>query len=52
MIADKCDVLARNLVRALRRRLPRPDAIVSNVFGPILADVEGFTAAPDEILPL
>jgi ketosteroid isomerase-like protein len=28
------------------------DAIVSNVFGPILADVEGFTAAPDEILPL
>jgi hypothetical protein len=22
------------------------------VFGPILADVEGFTAAPDEILPL
>jgi hypothetical protein len=28
------------------------EAIVSNVFGPILADVEGFTAAPDEILPL
>jgi ketosteroid isomerase-like protein len=28
------------------------DAIVSNVFGPILADVEGFAAAPDEILPL
>jgi len=28
------------------------DAIVVNVFGPILADVEGFTAAPDEILPL
>jgi uncharacterized protein len=28
------------------------DAIVSNVFGPILADVEGFTAAPDEIVPL
>jgi ketosteroid isomerase-like protein len=28
------------------------DAIVSNVFGPILADVEGFTAAPDEILSL
>jgi hypothetical protein len=25
---------------------------VSNVFGPILADVEGFTAVPDEILPL
>jgi ketosteroid isomerase-like protein len=29
-----------------------PEAIVSNGFGPILADVEGFTAAPDEILPL
>jgi uncharacterized protein len=29
-----------------------PEAIVSNVVGPILADVEGFTAAPDEILPL
>ena len=28
------------------------DTIVSSVFGPILADVEGFTAAPDEILPL
>jgi ketosteroid isomerase-like protein len=28
------------------------EAIVSNVFGPILADVEGFTAAPDEILKL
>jgi ketosteroid isomerase-like protein len=28
------------------------EAIVSNVFGPILADVEGFTAEPDEILPL
>jgi uncharacterized protein len=27
-------------------------AIVENVFGPILADVEGFTADPDEILPL
>jgi hypothetical protein len=25
---------------------------VSNVFGPILADVEGFTAVPDEILPM
>jgi hypothetical protein len=25
---------------------------VSNVFGPILADVEGFTAAPAEILRL
>jgi uncharacterized protein len=28
------------------------DAILSNVFGPILADVEGFTVAPDEIVPL
>jgi ketosteroid isomerase-like protein len=28
------------------------EAIVSKVFGPILADVEGFTAAPDEILAL
>ena len=28
------------------------DAIVANVFGPILADVEGFTADPDEILAL
>jgi ketosteroid isomerase-like protein len=28
------------------------DAIVENVFGPILADVEGFTANPDEILEL
>jgi uncharacterized protein len=28
------------------------DAIVENVFGPILADVEDFTADPDEILPL
>lgn len=28
------------------------EAIVSNVFGPILTDVEGFTAVPDEILPL
>jgi ketosteroid isomerase-like protein len=28
------------------------DAIVANVFGPILADVEGFTASPDEILAL
>jgi uncharacterized protein len=28
------------------------DAIVANVFRPILADVEGFTADPDEILPL
>ena len=28
------------------------EAIVGNVFGPILADVEGFTAEPDEILPL
>jgi hypothetical protein len=28
------------------------EAIVENVFGPILADVEGFTANPDEILPL
>jgi ketosteroid isomerase-like protein len=28
------------------------DAIVSNVFGLIFADVEGFTAAPEEILPL
>lgn len=27
-------------------------AIVENVFGPILADVEGFTADPDEILSL
>jgi ketosteroid isomerase-like protein len=27
-------------------------AIVENVFGPILADVEGFTADPDEILEL
>ena len=28
------------------------EAIVANVFGPILADVEGFTANPDEILAL
>ena len=28
------------------------DAIVENVFGPILADVEEFTADPDEILRL
>jgi ketosteroid isomerase-like protein len=28
------------------------DAIVASVFGPILADVEGFTASPDEILAL
>src|SRR3954451_14113359 len=28
------------------------DAIVENVFAPILADVEGFTAKPDEILEL
>ena len=28
------------------------EAIVSNVIGPILADVEGFTAAPEEILAL
>jgi ketosteroid isomerase-like protein len=28
------------------------EAIVENVFGPILGDVEGFTANPDEILPL
>jgi hypothetical protein len=28
------------------------EAIVENVFGPVLADVDGFTAAPDEILPL
>jgi ketosteroid isomerase-like protein len=28
------------------------DAIVENVFGPILADVEDFTAAPYEILAL
>src|SRR5688500_20005568 len=28
------------------------EAIVENVFGPILADVEDFTADPDEILPL
>jgi ketosteroid isomerase-like protein len=28
------------------------DAIVEKVFGPILADVEGFTANPDEILEL
>jgi uncharacterized protein len=28
------------------------DAIVANVFRPILADVEGFTADPDEILRL
>ena len=27
-------------------------AIVENVFGPILTDVEGFTAEPDEILSL
>ena len=26
------------------------EAIVSNVFGPILADVDGFTAAPDELI--
>ena len=29
-----------------------PQAIADKVFGPILADVQGFTAAPDEILPL
>ena len=29
-----------------------PQAIAEKVFGPILADVQGFTAAPDEILPL
>jgi ketosteroid isomerase-like protein len=28
------------------------EAIVSSVFGPILTDVTGFTAAPDEILAL
>ena len=28
------------------------DEIVTNVFGPILADVEGFSADPDEILAL
>ena len=28
------------------------EAIVKNVFGPILADVDGFTANPDEILAL
>ena len=28
------------------------EAIVENVFGPILADVEGFSAAPDEVLAL
>jgi ketosteroid isomerase-like protein len=28
------------------------DEIVTNVFGPILADVDGFTAEPDEIVPL
>jgi hypothetical protein len=28
------------------------DAIMGNVFGPILADVKDFSAAPDEILPL
>src|SRR5919197_2453757 len=28
------------------------EAIVANVFGPILADVDGFTADPDEILAL
>jgi len=28
------------------------DAIVENVFGPILADVQDFDAGPDEILPL
>jgi uncharacterized protein len=28
------------------------DAIVANVIGPILADVDGFTASPDEILAL
>jgi ketosteroid isomerase-like protein len=28
------------------------DEIVEKVFGPILADVEGFTAEPDEILAL
>jgi ketosteroid isomerase-like protein len=28
------------------------EAIVGNVFEPILADVEGFTVVPDEILPL
>jgi uncharacterized protein len=28
------------------------EAILENVFGPILADVEGFTAEPDEILEL
>ncbi|PVZ11989.1 hypothetical protein C8D89_103320 [Actinomycetospora cinnamomea] len=28
------------------------EEIVSKVFGPILTDVDGFTAEPDEILPL
>ena len=28
------------------------DAIVENVFGPILTDVQDFTAAPDEILAI
>jgi len=28
------------------------ETIVSNVFGPILTDVEGSTAEPDEVLPL
>lgn len=28
------------------------DEIVTKVFGPILTDVDGFTADPDEILPL
>jgi uncharacterized protein len=28
------------------------EAIVENVFGPILADVDGFTANPDEVLAL
>jgi uncharacterized protein len=28
------------------------EAIIKNVFDPILADVEGFTAGPDQILPL
>ena len=28
------------------------EAIVANVFAPILSDVAGFTAVPDEILPL
>ena len=40
------------VLRPLPRLLPRPDAIVRNVLGPLPADVKGFTAVPDEILPL